>query len=70
MLGIEAMHAAQATDMRGGVALGKVSGAVKARLRETIPYLNEDRNLSLDIAAAYECIRSGDLLRALEAADS
>ncbi|WP_312636406.1 aromatic amino acid ammonia-lyase [Oscillibacter sp.] len=70
MLGIEAMHAAQATDMRGGVTLGKVSGAVKARLRETIPYLSEDRNLSLDLAAAYECIRSGDLLRALESADS
>lgn len=70
LLGIEAMHAAQATDMRGDVALGKVSSAVKARFRETIPYLNEDRNLSLDIAAAYECVRSGELLRALKAADS
>ena len=69
MLGMEAMHAAQATDMRGDVPLGKVSGAVKAKLRETIPYLDKDRNLSLDIEAAYQCIRSGKLLEALEEAD-
>lgn len=70
MLGMEAMHAAQATDMRGDVSLGKVSGAVKARLRETVPYLSEDRNLSLDIAAAYRLVKDGSLLRALEEADS
>ena len=70
MLGMELMHGAQATDMRGDVALGRVSGAVKAAFREVIPYLSEDRNLSLDIAAAYRCIKDGRLLQALEEADS
>lgn len=69
MLGMEAMHAAQATDMRGDVVLGKVSGAVKAKFREAVPFLEKDRNLSVDIADAYECIRSGKLLKALEEAD-
>ena len=69
MLGMEAMHAAQATDMRGDIALGKVTGPVKAKFREVIPYLDKDRNLSLDIEAAYQCIRSGELLKALEEAD-
>lgn len=69
MLGMEAMHAAQAIDMRGDIALGKATGPVKAKFRETIPYLSADRNLSLDIAAAYQCVRSGQLLQALEEAD-
>ena len=70
MLAMELMHGAQATDMRGDVALGRVTGAVKAAFRQVIPYLSEDRNLSRDIADASACIKDGRLLRALEEADA
>ena len=70
MLAMELMHGAQATDMRGDVTLGKVTGPVKAAFRQVIPYLSEDRNLSRDIADAYGCITDGRLLRALEEADA
>ena len=70
MVAMELMHGAQATDMRGDVALGRVTGPVKAAFRQVIPYLSEDRNLSRDIADAYACIKDGRLLQALEEADA
>lgn len=66
ILGIEAMHAAQATDLRGDIRLGVKTGRLKQVLRQEIPYLDKDRNLSRDIAKAYDMILSGKLNQALD----
>lgn len=66
ILGIEAMHGAQATDLRGDIALGRKTSKMKAVLRKEIPFLDKDRNLSRDIALAYDMILRGDLNRALD----
>ena len=66
ILAIEAMHGAQATDLRGDVTLGCKTSKLKATLRKEIPFLDKDRNLSRDIALAYDMILRGDLNRALE----
>ncbi len=68
MLGIEAMHAAQAVDLRNRPALGKATGAVFAALRKEVPYLSHDRNLSIDIEKAYRFLNEGRLDAALDAA--
>ena len=62
MIGIEAMHAAQAVDLRGLPALGAGSGKVYQVLRKDIPFLEHDRNLSLDIEKAYHLVKAGQLL--------
>ncbi|MCR5825234.1 MAG: aromatic amino acid ammonia-lyase [Oscillospiraceae bacterium] len=67
MLGIEAMHAAQAIDLRRPVKLGRVTGAVFAALRETVPFLNHDRNLSIDINKAYRFLADGMLDKTIAA---
>ena len=69
MLGIEAMHAAQAVDLRGNPQLGRVTGPVYEALRREVPYLNADRNLSLDIEKAYRFIYEGRLLQAIQSAE-
>ena len=68
MLGIEAMHAAQAIDLRGHIKLGRVTEAVFAALRETIPFLSHDRNLSIDIEKAYRFLADGKLDSAIRSA--
>lgn len=65
MLGIEAMHAAQAIDLRQRPQLGKVTGPVFAALRREVPFLSHDRNLSIDIEKAYRFIREGRLNAAI-----
>ncbi|WP_051236479.1 HAL/PAL/TAL family ammonia-lyase [Paenibacillus pinihumi] len=70
VLGIEALHAAQAIDLRGGVRLGKGTQAAYQAVRAAVPFLAEDRNLSADIEQAYRVIKSGELLsRVREALD-
>ena len=69
MLGIEAMHAAQAVDLRGNPQLGRVTGPVYTALRREVPYLNADRNLSLDIEKAYRFIYEGRLFQAIQSAE-
>lgn len=69
MLGIEAMHGAQAVDLRGKPTLGKVSGAAYKALRQEVPYLDKDRNLSVDIEKAYRFIKEGRLNQAIEQAE-
>ena len=68
MLGIEAMHAAQAVDLRGRPALGRVTGPVHNALRREVPYLSADRNLSIDIEKAYRFILEGRLFQAIQGA--
>lgn len=63
MIGIEAMHAAQAVDLRGLPALGKGTDKIYRALRKEIPFLDRDRNLSVDIEKAYHLVKSGTLMK-------
>ncbi|HYE81051.1 MAG TPA: aromatic amino acid ammonia-lyase [Clostridia bacterium] len=68
ILGIEAMHAAQAVDLRSDIKIGKGTKAAYNSIRETVPFYDKDRNLSIDIRNAYEILRSGKLLSKVKAA--
>lgn len=68
ILGIEAIHAAQAIDLRSDIHMGKGTKAAYQAIRETIPFYEKDRNLSVDIKMAYELLRSGKLLKCVKAA--
>lgn len=61
IIGIEAMHAAQAVDLREDIELGKTTKLLYQELRKVIPFLDKDRNLSVDIKKAYEFICSDTL---------
>ncbi|WBW50000.1 aromatic amino acid ammonia-lyase [Peptoniphilus equinus] len=62
ILGIEAIHAAQAVDLRGNKKLGEGTGKVYRMIRECIDFYDDDRNQSRDIANSYELIQSCKLL--------
>lgn len=62
ILAIEAMHGAQAVDLRKGIAMGKGTKISYNIIREVIPFLDKDRPLSYDIKKAYELLRSGEFL--------
>ncbi|KAB3534803.1 aromatic amino acid lyase [Alkaliphilus pronyensis] len=70
ILGIEAMHAAQAIDLRKATKLGKGTKAAYEVIREEIPFLDKDRNLSIDIKKAYNIIKSQELLERVREAIS
>ncbi|NIK77049.1 histidine ammonia-lyase [Paenibacillus castaneae] len=60
ILGMEAMQAAQAIDLRGSQsALGKGSAALYAQIRSVVTTLTEDRPLTPDIDAVYHLMRKG-----------
>lgn len=59
ILGIELMHGAQAMELHGDREMGKGTKQIKDRLRSEIPFLDRDRNLSIDIDKAYQMIRNG-----------
>ncbi len=65
MIGIELIHAAQAVDLRGKPALGKVTEKLYQAFRKEISFLSEDRNLSYDIETAYQFVKDGRLLSAI-----
>lgn len=68
ILAVEMIHAAQAVDLRRATRLGRGTAAALAALREEVPFLDRDRNLSLDVTAATRLVREGTLLqRAREA---
>ena len=60
LIGIEALVAAQAIDLRRPPALGMVAAALHARIRDTVPMLGEDRPTGQDVEP---------LLRALESSE-
>lgn len=62
IIGIEAIHAAQAVDLRGNVKMGKGTAKAYEAIRNEIPFLDKDRNLSVDIKKAYELIKAKKLL--------
>lgn len=62
IIGIEAMHAVQAIDLRGNIQLGKNTKKAYDIIREKLPFYDKDRNLSRDIETVYEIIKSKKLL--------
>ncbi|HZQ05587.1 MAG TPA: histidine ammonia-lyase [Anaerolineae bacterium] len=72
ILAIELITAAQAIDLRlrnegkGVEILGHGTRAAFLRLREEIPFLQEDRLLAPDLAAAARLVHQGDLLAVLD----
>ncbi|KAB3529310.1 HAL/PAL/TAL family ammonia-lyase [Alkaliphilus serpentinus] len=65
ILGIEALHAVQAIDLRRADRLGRGTKAAYEVIRNEIPFLDRDRNLSIDIQRSYEIIKSGEILKAV-----
>ncbi|WP_141500556.1 HAL/PAL/TAL family ammonia-lyase [Paenibacillus luteus] len=61
ILAIEAIHAAQAIDLRNGIKLGEGTLTAYNRIREVVPFLDRDRSLSGDIKAAYTLLKTGGL---------
>jgi len=53
VLAIEAINAAQAIDLRGGVRLGNGTGALYKKVRSVVLFLAEDRNVSRDVELVY-----------------
>jgi histidine ammonia-lyase len=64
VLGIEAMCAAQALDLRAPLEPGRGTGAARTAVRTLIPFLETDRELAPDIAAAASLVRGGALAQA------
>lgn len=63
LLGIEAMHAAQAADVSGRMPSGNGTAYAYEVIRRTIPELTEDnRDLGADICLAGELIKRGEIL--------
>jgi histidine ammonia-lyase len=57
VIAIEAIAAAQGLDLRGPLAPAPATAAARSVLRESVPFLEEDRVLSGDIEAAADLIR-------------
>ncbi|MBQ6361662.1 MAG: aromatic amino acid lyase [Lachnospiraceae bacterium] len=65
LTGIEALYAAQAVDLRRqkkDIRLGEYTEKVYNTIRDSIPFFGEDRNMYLEMEAAYALIRSEKLL--------
>ena len=62
LVGMEALTAAQAVDLRDNIHLGKYTQIAYDTIREVIPTLSSGRNIFEDIRDAYELVRSGRLL--------
>ncbi|WP_175552416.1 HAL/PAL/TAL family ammonia-lyase [Seinonella peptonophila] len=61
ILAIEALHAAQAIDLRNGIRLGVGTQKIYEIIRSEVPFLDRDRNLSIDIHKIYNLLKSGQL---------
>ncbi|EST11556.1 HAL/PAL/TAL family ammonia-lyase [Sporolactobacillus laevolacticus] len=68
ILGIEAIHAAQAIDLREHIHLGIGTREVYETIRRSIGFLDKDRDLSLDIEKAFRIVKSKEILRNAEKA--
>jgi histidine ammonia-lyase len=68
ILAIEALCAAQAVDLQRPLEPGPGTAAVVRALRQHVPFLEEDRDVSADIATASDLVRRGALLAAAAAA--
>jgi histidine ammonia-lyase len=61
VIGIELLAAAQGCDFHAPLASSRALEKVRARLREAVPYLTDDRYFHPDIEAATALIRSGEI---------
>jgi histidine ammonia-lyase len=68
VVALEALAAAQAIDLRAPLKPASGTGTARDALRERVPFLDADREIRHDIAAAVEVVRGGDLLAAAERA--
>jgi histidine ammonia-lyase len=68
VVAIEALAAAQALDLRAPLTPSAAASAVRAAIRERVPFMPADRFLAPDIEAARELAASGALERAAAAA--
>jgi histidine ammonia-lyase len=67
VLGIAAICAAQALDLRAGSRPAAAPRALRDRLRRDVPFWAQDRYASADVGTAAALARSGELLAAVEA---
>jgi len=67
VIAIELLEAAQALDFRRPLSFGRGTAIAHRVIRERIAHLDTDRELSIDIAAARDLVRSGAIVRAVEA---
>lgn len=68
VVGIELLCAAQALDLRRPLVPAAGTAAALAAIRERIPFLDQDRDLSVDIAAATDLVRTGAVVSAASGA--
>jgi histidine ammonia-lyase len=68
VLGVAAMAAAQAMDLRGADRCAPASRALRDRLRAEVPFWDRDRYAAADLRAAVALVRGGELARAAETA--
>lgn len=64
MVGMEALYAAQAVDLREGIRLGRYTQIAYDTIRAAIPTMDENRAISGDLEKAYELVCSEKLLKA------
>ena len=67
VIAIEALVAAQALDFRKPLKYGRGTAIAHRVIRDRVPHLDTDRNLSIDIDAARELVSSGAIVNAVEA---
>ncbi len=67
VIAIELLVAAQALDFRKPLAFGRGTSIAHALIREHVSHLDQDRNLSADIATVAALVRDGSIVRAVEA---
>jgi histidine ammonia-lyase len=66
VIAIELMCAAQALDLLAPLTPSPAAEALRARIRETVPTVDEDRVFHTDIEHIAELVRSGESLRVVE----
>jgi len=66
ILAVEAACAAQALDLRRPLTPGLVTGAVLRRIRQEVPFIEEDTFLAPHLQTAESMVRSGAILAAAE----
>ncbi|MGF1471041.1 MAG: histidine ammonia-lyase [Rubrobacteraceae bacterium] len=67
ILAIEALCTAQALDLRSPLQPSPATGAVRQRIRQRVPFMEEDRFLAEYLKTTEELVRSGTLAEAAEA---
>jgi histidine ammonia-lyase len=66
VVAIELMCAVQALDLLAPRSPSPAAEALRARIRETVPTVNDDRVFHADVEQIAELVRSGEALRTVE----